>query len=193
MAGSERTACYSETVDKFEFIAVLLSIVFGLALTNLLSGALRAFLTRDLDLTRIAWTLSVGIILLVNWWGFFRWSDHLNWQFWEFLYLVFWATSHYLLAVSLFPYDFLDEYSEELQRRFMLWAMLAMVFADVGESMLRGALFDPWYFPMFYSWLVVCCVVPLVWRRSWVMLSVGWVVFATVLSWSLVVRGILSA
>ena len=91
-------------MSKFEFIAVLLSIIFGLALTNLLSGMLRAFFRRDLTDTRIAWTILVGNLLLVNWWLFFRWSDNEVWHYYEYVYLVGWATVHYLMAVSLFPF-----------------------------------------------------------------------------------------
>jgi hypothetical protein len=40
-------------MDKFEFVAVLLSIIFGLALTNLLSGMLRAFFKKELTDTRL--------------------------------------------------------------------------------------------------------------------------------------------
>ena len=43
-------------MSQFEFIAVLLSIIFGLGLTNLLSGMLRAFFKRELTDTRFAWS-----------------------------------------------------------------------------------------------------------------------------------------
>ena len=94
---------------KFEFIAVLISIVFGVAMTNLLSGMLRSYFKRDLSNTRLAWSLAVGIVLVANWWGFFRWSDNPEWTFPQFLFLVFWSTTHYLLAVSIYPYEFLDD------------------------------------------------------------------------------------
>jgi hypothetical protein len=85
-------------VDKFEFITILVSIVFGVAITNLLSGMLRCYFKRDLSNTRLAWSLSVGMVLVANWWGFFRWSDNPEWTFPQFLFLVFWSTTHYLMA-----------------------------------------------------------------------------------------------
>ena len=42
-------------MDKFEFIAVLMSLIFGLAITNLLSGMLRGFFLKELTDTRLAW------------------------------------------------------------------------------------------------------------------------------------------
>ncbi|MDH3806814.1 MAG: hypothetical protein OEU90_15275, partial [Gammaproteobacteria bacterium] len=132
-------------MSTFEFIAVLLSIIFGLAIANLLSGMLQAFLQRELTDTRLAWSLFVGNILLVNWWVFFQWSDHSDWRFHEFLYLALWATIHYLLAVALYPHKFLTDYSENLQRKFILITLLVHVALDVGEKVVRGDLFDPWY------------------------------------------------
>ena len=178
-------------MDKFEFIAVLLSIIFGLALTNLLSGMLRAFFKKELTDTRLAWSLAVGMILLVNWWGFFRWSDNVEWHFVEFLFLVLWATTHYLLAVSLYPYDFIDDYTEELQRKFMLWAMLAVIGLDVAEVIVRNELLDPWYYPPFMALLAGIVIAPLVFPRPAVLRASGWTLFLLVLVWSVVVRSIL--
>ena len=50
-------------MNEFEFIAILLSIIFGLALTNLLSGMLRAFFLKELDDTRLAWSAAVRNVL----------------------------------------------------------------------------------------------------------------------------------
>ena len=178
-------------MDKFEFIAVLMSIIFGLAITNLLSGMLRAFFLKELTDTRLAWSLAVGIILLVNWWGFFLWSDNQQWHFIEFLYLVLWATTHYLLAVSLYPYDFMDSYTEELRRKFMLWTMLTIILLDVGEAALGGELFNPWYYLVFMAFLLGLVVAPLVLAKPVVLRVCGWILFITVLSWSVVVRTLL--
>lgn len=178
-------------MSKFEFIAVLLSIIFGLALTNLLSGMLRAFFRRELTDTRIAWSILVGTLLLVNWWLFFRWSDNEVWQFYEYIYLVGWATIHYLMAVSLYPYDFIDTSSEDLQRKFLLYSIIAAAALDSGETLVRGELFDPWYYPLLIVWIVgwasLCLVIP----RPIVMRIAGWSLAISMLAWSLIVRAIL--
>ena len=82
-------------METFEFVAVLVSIVFGVAITNLLSGMLRSYFQRDLSNTRLAWSLAVGMILVANWWGFFRWNDNPEWAFPQFLFL-----EHYSLFAS---------------------------------------------------------------------------------------------
>ncbi|MBT8078337.1 MAG: hypothetical protein KJO31_07150 [Gammaproteobacteria bacterium] len=179
-------------MSTFEFIAVLLSIIFGLAIANLLSGMLQAFLRRELTGTRLAWSLLVGNILLVNWWVFFQWSDHTDWRFHEFLYLALWATIHYLLAVALYPYKFLTDYSEDLQRKFILITLLVAVALDVGEKIVRGDLFNPWYFPLLAIYLAAFIALPLVVAKPWAMRFSGWTLAISVLVWSVVVRSDLS-
>lgn len=180
-------------MSKFEFIAVLLSIIFGLGLANLLSGMLQAFLRRELTDTRIAWSILVGNLLLVDWWLLFRWSDHVDWRFHEFLYLVIWATVHYLMAVSLYPYKFLTEYSEELQRKFVLSSILAAAVLDVGENFVRGNLFDPWYYLLMILYVVILAALPLVIAKPSVMRTCGWILAVSMLVWSAVVRSMLAS
>jgi hypothetical protein len=52
--------CYSSRMDKFEFIAILLSIIFSLAIANLLTGMLKAFLSREMTEVRLGWSLTAG-------------------------------------------------------------------------------------------------------------------------------------
>ncbi len=180
-------------MTKFEFIAVLLSIIFGLGLTNLLSGVLQAFYKRELTDTRLAWSILVGNILLVDWWLLFRWSGHSDWRFHEFLYLVIWATVHYLMAVSLYPYKFLTEYSEELQRKFMLSTVIATAVFDVGENFVRGNLFEPWYYLLMILYIVIVTGLPLVIPKPSVMRASGWILAVSMLGWSVIVRSVLAS
>lgn len=179
-------------MTKFEFIAVLLSIIFGLGLTNLLSGMLQAFFRRELTDTRLAWSIVVGTILLVDWWMLFRWSDHSDWRFHEFLYLVAWSTVHYLMAASLYPYKLLTEHSEELQRKFILASVLSMTVLDVGEKVVLGTLFEPWYYLIMILYMVVLAALPLVIPKPSVMRACGWILAAGLLVWSVIVRSVLA-
>lgn len=179
-------------MTQFEFIAVLLSIIFGLGLTNLLSGLLQAFFKRELTDTRLAWSIVVGILLLVDWWLLFGWSDHTPWRFHEFLYLVAWSTVHYLMAVSLFPYKFLTEYSEELQRKFLLSSVLTMAAMDVGEKVIRGVLFEPWYYLVMIAWIALLTVLPLAIAKPQVMRTCGWIMAVSIIGWSVVARSLLA-
>jgi hypothetical protein len=179
-------------MSSFEFIAVLLSIIFALAIANLLSGMLQAFLRRELTDTRLAWSIIVGNLLLLDWWVFFGWSDHTDWRFHEFLYLAIWATLHYLMAVSLYPYQFLTEISEELQRKSVLASIIALGILDIGEKIVRGDLFEPWFYLLMILYVMALATAPLVSTRPWVMRASGWVLAASMLTWSVVVRGVLA-
>ena len=179
-------------MSNFEFIAVLLSIIFALAIANLLSGMLQAFLKGELTDTRLAWSILVGNILLLDWWVFFAWNDHTDWRFHEFLYLAVWATFHYVMAVSLYPYQFLTEYSEKLQRKSVLTSLLVLAALDVGENIVRGDIFEPWYYLLLVLYVVTLAAAPLVFDRPWVMRASGWVLAVSMLTWSVVVRGVLA-
>lgn len=175
-------------MSNFEFIAVLLSIVFGLAIANLLSGVLQAFLRGELTDTRVAWSILVGNILLLDWWVFYQWSDHTDWRFHEFLYLAIWATVHYLLAVALFPYKFLSDYSEKLQQRIVLVTLIVVAILDTGEKAVLGDLLNPWYYPLIILFIVSFAVLPLVITKAWAMRFSGWTMAVGVLLWSVVAR-----
>lgn len=69
-------------MSNFEFITVLLSITFALAIANLLAGMLQALLKGELTDTHLAWSILVGNILLVNWWVFFGWNDPADVVYW---------------------------------------------------------------------------------------------------------------
>lgn len=180
-------------MSTFEFIAVLLSIIFGLAIANLLSGMVQAFFRGELTDTRLAWSVLIGNILLVNWWVFFQWSDHAIWQFHEFLYLALWATVHYLMAVALYPYNFLTDYSERLQQKFVLVTLLAAVALDFGEKIIRGDIFDPWYLPLFYLYFVVFVTLPLIFAKPWITRISGWILVVSTLAWSVFARSVLAS
>ena len=179
-------------MSNFEFIAVLLSIIFALAIANLLTGMLQSFLRHELTDTRLAWSILVGNLLLLDWWVFFGWSDHADWRFHEFLYLAIWATIHYLMAVTLYPYKFVTEFSEALQRKAFLMLFVVLGVFDIGEKIVRGDLFEPWYYPLMILYLMVLAVAPLVFKRPWVMRASGWILAVSVLTWSVVVRSVLA-
>ena len=66
-------------MSEFEYVAVLLSIVFGLAITQLLSGTVRLFFEDRVDDVRLGWALAVTLALIINWWSFFQWRDAEQW------------------------------------------------------------------------------------------------------------------
>src|SRR5437773_7955592 len=69
-------------MSSFEFIAALMSIIIGLGVTNLLSGAGRAFYRRKenpLDEVHLVLTIATLVLLVLQWWVTFRWNTEVNW------------------------------------------------------------------------------------------------------------------
>jgi len=80
---------------EFEFLSVLISMIFGLGLTHV---------------------------------------------------LVFWAISHYLLTITLYPPDEVGFTDFEAHRHWFLWAFIGMGFMDIAQTAMRGDIFRPWYY-----------------------------------------------
>ena len=55
-------------MSKFEFLAVFVSIIFGLSLTHVLSGAMRSIYQRTFEQTHLVLTSFILIVLVLNWW-----------------------------------------------------------------------------------------------------------------------------
>src|SRR5947207_15660911 len=73
---------------EFDFISVLISLIIGLGITNLLSGAGRAFYRRQrnpIDEIPMVLTVATLLILALNWWVTFSWRTETNWTFEKFL------------------------------------------------------------------------------------------------------------
>ena len=54
-----------------------------------------------LDFERGAYLLFLTVIILVQWWTFFRWRDFEVWSFDAFFLLVIWALNIFALPVEL--------------------------------------------------------------------------------------------
>ncbi len=108
-------------MSEFEFLAVLLSIVFGLAMTQLLSGTVRLFYEDRIDDVRLAWALAVALVLIIDWWGFFQWRQVEQWRFELYAFLMVWATFHYVLAAALFPKDLAGRIEPGRERKGSWW------------------------------------------------------------------------
>ena len=96
------------------------------------------------------------------------------------------------MAVSLYPYQFLTEVSEELQKKAVLASIIALGVLDIGEKWVRGDLFEPWYYLLMIFYIITLAAAPVVFARPWVMRASGWILAVSMLTWSVVVRGVLA-
>jgi len=94
-------------MDAFGYLSVLISIVLGLAITELLQGARNVLLARGhvrLFGPTIAWA---GLLLLIDtqaWWAMFGMRLRPAWTFADFVMVLLETILLYLLAGLLFPH-----------------------------------------------------------------------------------------
>jgi hypothetical protein len=92
-------------MSRFEFIFVLISIVAGLALTQLLSGLTRSLRrsARSIDIAHVLFTLATIALLHGVWWSSFRWEEHQTWSFLEYSLIFVYVSLFYVMAEILHP------------------------------------------------------------------------------------------
>lgn len=134
-------------MSDFEYISVLLSIILGLAITQLLSGIAR--LIRDGRRLAPAWWVMVIVatLLLADfqvWWASFEWRHIQGWNFFNYAAFMVLPMLLYLLAYLVLPENLrLDgrELADEfIQRRRMFYGIMMLVpLASFLQQHLFGA------------------------------------------------------
>ena len=92
----------------FEYIGVLISVILGLGITHLATGATKLIQHRDevkFYLPHMLWTVNILLLILLIWWGMFSWSEHNNWYAFEYLFITLYAIVAFFLASMLYPWD----------------------------------------------------------------------------------------
>ena len=177
-------------MTEFEFISVLISIVFGLGLTHLAQGAFQLISKRRYYQVHLLLTGYTFLVLLLNWWTFFLWKDHTPWAFEELLVLVVWAMWFYVLAIVLYPpeLDETDELEIVASQRLYAKAFLGLLATDTAQTASLGTLFTPWYYLPFVGWNALLACLFLLARGPRLRTAVAWVLLVSLVAWSLVVR-----
>jgi magnesium-transporting ATPase (P-type) len=138
-------------VDAFSYLSVLLSIIIGLAVTQILQG----FRARMLSHGRVqrywptqVWAAILLIVCTQTWWAMFDLRERTNWQFDDFTVLLAQTIVTYLLAGLVFP-DFPDGKPVDLREhyftqrpRFFALLLGTVVISIVRDLVLNHALPD---------------------------------------------------
>lgn len=202
-------------MSEFEYVTVLLSIIFGLAMSHLLRGVGVAIHQKlgHWDVVHTLWVVNAFLLLAVNWWvtfGFQAYADQYEaaaaaaglpdpsfWTIELFLTLLLWAVFLYMPSVLLFPPDQKTEESyNDVFHRNRLWLMGTMIgflLMDVAQTAFRRALLEPWYYLPFVGHWVVLLLLAMWIRKRGVQKFVAWWIFASLLIWSVGARRILAA
>ncbi len=176
-------------MDEFSYLSVLLSIIIGLAVTQILQG----FRARMLSHGRVrrywpgqAWAAILLVVCTQTWWAMFDLRNRHEWQFDDFMVLLAQTILIYLLAGLVFP-DFPDEkaidlrahYFEQRQRFFTLLLMSVLV-SLARDLVLNHALPDPANLA-FHGAYSAIAIAGLVSAREWLHKALALVTAAAVL------------
>ncbi len=185
-------------MSAFEFLAVFISIVVGLGVTHVLHGLARIIHNRDrvqVSPLHLLWTINVLLILLLNWWVLFLWVDFADWSFDLYLLLIGWGVALYMLAVVLYPPDIRgdESYAEvfERNRTWLFGIFIGFIALDIGQTAVRGQLFDPPVFLPYVLHYVVLSGLGMAIRDRRYQLFYAWWTLSTLIAWSLVARRLL--
>jgi len=186
-------------MSAFEYLAVLISIIIGLGVTQLLAGIGQAIHQRSsnrVDVLHIVWTANVFMVLVLNWWVAFSWRNEATWSFETFLFVVLWAVSMFMLAVLLYPprLDPGEDYADvfEKNRIWFLGTFIIMIGADIGQTALRGGLLNPPIYLPFVLHYAVLFAIGIAVPNPRYQNFLAWWVLVTILIWSFVVRRMLA-
>jgi hypothetical protein len=135
-------------MSRFEFIFVLVSIIAGLALTQLLSGLTRSRRSSNgtIDIAHVAFSLAIIVLLVTVWWATFRWESYKVWTFMEFVLLCGYVSLFYVMAVILYPSQSpeVPEFSKIRMRFYAIFILYCVL--EIVVIYIRDGLFSPWYY-----------------------------------------------
>jgi hypothetical protein len=164
----------AHAVDEFSYLSVLLSLILGLAITQILKGFRGIVLARAR--VRIYWpTLAWALLLLVvdvqSWWAMFGLRHISDWTFAGFAIVLAQTIVLYLLAAIVFP----DFFGEEVDlhehyyghtRWFFGLAVLTALVSLAKDLVLFGSLPTTPNLAFHLSFLVTCAIAAFT-RREW--------------------------
>lgn len=161
-------------MDSFEYLSVLISIILGLALTQLLTGAGRLIRIRD----RVRFFYPVGvwmgilfIIIVQSWWTMFTLRLYDDWTFDKFLVVLLHPMLVYLLVELVTPdteggsaVDMKANYFR--QAPVFFGAMLALLLASLARPLVMTWRFTPWLDFAFHAVFIGLAIIAIFWRNE---------------------------
>jgi hypothetical protein len=131
----------------FDYFGVLISIIFGLALTHLLRGLGRIIQMRHETRpywVHIVWTINVVIYVLSIWWSMYWWKGLGDWTFEWFFFITGFAIAIFVWAYVLFPAEFAPGVDFRAyffaNRRWFFGLQVVVVLTDVPETLEKAVM-----------------------------------------------------
>ncbi len=133
-------------MDAFGYLSVLLSIILGLAITQVLQG-IGKLLTARARVTFYWPPIVIALVLLIgftqSWWAMFGLRNHQDWTFLGFFVVILQTIFAYLMAALVLP-DFQLEIGVDMRSNYYAhsrWLFL-MVIGQTLTSLLKDVVLD---------------------------------------------------
>ena len=160
---------------SFNYLSVLLSIVLGLAITQVLQGLRGLILTRakvKLYLPTMIWAGLVLLLTIQGWWASFSMRTQANWTFVALLVIILQAISVYMAAALVLPdvagdalVDLRDHYFAH--RNWFFGAMLASLVLSAAKDLARTGHLPGRMNLGFHVFFALTMIVAAITRREW--------------------------
>ncbi len=180
-------------MSKFEYLAVIVSIIFGISVTHILAGLIRSIYRRQIDETHFVLTAFFFLVLILNWWTGYSWESQEIWSYELFLVIITWSVTHYLAAITLYPPQAAGfEQPFEYRRNWFFWAFIGVALTDILQTAARGDAFTPRvYLPFVLHYVAVGFLAIFVNKPSF-QRWVAWYLLLSIAIWSFAVRRFLA-
>jgi len=150
-------------MDEFGYLAVILSIILGLSVTQLLQGLSNVINARDrvrIYWPAIAWALLLLVIDIQAWWSMFGYRERHTWTFLQFAILLLETILLYLLAALALPNVFSAEIVDLRvnyfrHARWFFGSFLAVLLVSLVKNVvMSGSLQGPFDLTFHLFWIV---------------------------------------
>jgi hypothetical protein len=185
----------------FDYFAVLISVILGLALIHPLRGLAKLIQMRHeikAYWVHIVWTFNVIIYVLGIWWGMFWWRGLQVLSAPWFFFLISYAILQFLWAAMLYPpelprgMDFQQYFSSN--KHWFFGIQLAVVLMDIPETLVKATAHlraVPAQYPFLIAALITISVTAMLSSRrhvqgvlgiAWLLVILGYLFFIPLMS-----------
>ncbi|MDP3173228.1 MAG: hypothetical protein Q8M88_02190 [Phenylobacterium sp.] len=160
--------------DAFNYLAVLFSIIIGLAVTEILQGFRRLLLTRNrvrLYAPAVIWAFTLLLSLSQTWWAMFGLRHHDEWTFGMYAAVLLQTVILYMVAALALP-DQPDGGEAEMRATYYEHArpLFSLMAAAAAASLLKEWVTEGGVTPtnlVFHLAFICATVLAAVTRRAW--------------------------
>lgn len=133
-------------MEAFSYLSVLLSIIIGLAMTQVLQGYRALLLSRrrvKLYFPPLAWSAYILLMATQSWWSSFGMADRTEWTFATFAIILLQTVLLYMMAALVLP-DVPPDQSIDLEAHYFreVTPFFATAILMLGTSLTKGIMLD---------------------------------------------------